>query len=190
MARTSAIVFATTTMLLMALYGALAHDAPAPEHDATAPAPGPSSTDCLTVVLGLADCLGYVEEGSNLTTPDKPCCPELKGLVDNNPVCLCYLLANKDTFGIKIDTNRALKLPSVCKVNTPPPSLCSLAGYPVAAPTSSEGLSPGPGPSEGSASSPSATGTVNDDKGGSTTVASSAMGSLVALAIAFLPTFF
>lgn len=125
MASTSAIVFATTTMLLIAYYGASAQDAPAPEYDAAAPAPGPSSTDCFTVLLGMEDCLSYVQDGSNLTTPDKPCCPELKGLVDNNPVCLCYLLANTNTFGIKIDYNKALKLPSVCKVDTPPPSLCS-----------------------------------------------------------------
>ncbi|KAH7541885.1 non-specific lipid transfer protein GPI-anchored 12 [Ziziphus jujuba] len=183
-ATTSAMVVVVVAML-MSFYGVSAHDAPI-----AAPAPGPSSTDCFTVVLGLADCLSYVQEGSNVTVPDKPCCPELKGLVDNNPICLCYLLANSNSLGVPIDTKRALNLPSVCKVTTPPPSLCSLAGYPVPGPVSSEIASPGPQPSEGSVSSPSPGATSKNDNGASSNAASSAMALLIGFAIAFLPKFF
>ncbi|GMN46998.1 hypothetical protein TIFTF001_016175 [Ficus carica] len=87
-----------------------------------APAPG---TDCLTVLLGMADCLSYVQQGSNETKPDKACCPELKSIVDTQPQCLCELLGNGDSYGYQIDFNRATKLPSVCKVDAPPVSTCA-----------------------------------------------------------------
>ncbi|CAB4313596.1 unnamed protein product [Prunus armeniaca] len=130
----------TTTML----HAVLAHMA----HEAPAPAPGPASPDCQTAILGMADCLTYVTPGSNLTKPDKPCCPELAELVKDNPICLCTLLANSNSsnsVGIEIDVNRALKLPTVCKVQTPPPSTCALLGIPVGAPTASETPANSPG---------------------------------------------
>lgn len=89
---------------------------------AGAPPPGP---DCTNSLLNLSSCLTYVEEGSNLTVPEKGCCPGLSGLVNNQPICLCQLLASGDTFGVKIDTTKALMLPTACKVQTPPVSLCS-----------------------------------------------------------------
>lgn len=87
-----------------------------------APSPGP---DCFTILLNLSDCLTYVQPGSNLTKPDKPCCPELANLVQSSPLCLCKLLGDPKSTGLNIDINRALKLPSVCAVSTPPVSLCS-----------------------------------------------------------------
>ncbi|KAB2606355.1 non-specific lipid transfer protein GPI-anchored 2-like [Pyrus ussuriensis x Pyrus communis] len=120
-----AIVATGSIMLLMTIlvHGVSAQLAPAS-------APAPATTDCYTTLLGLSDCLTYVEEGSNLTKPDKPCCPELAGLVKDNPICLCYLLSNtSNSLGIQIDMNRALKLPTVCKVDTPPASTCADAFY-------------------------------------------------------------
>lgn len=90
-----------------------------------AAAPGPAVDECLNNLMNLSDCLTYVEEGSKLTAPQKPCCGELASLVDNNPICLCELLSKADSFGFKIDLNRALKLPSVCNVATPPLSTCA-----------------------------------------------------------------
>ncbi|PQP96339.1 non-specific lipid transfer protein GPI-anchored 2 [Prunus yedoensis var. nudiflora] len=125
----------TTTML----HAVLAQNAPAS-------APGPASPDCQTALLGLVDCLTYVTQGSNLTKPDKPCCPELAGLVKNTPICLCTLLANSSvSSSYGIDVNRALKLPTVCKVQTPPASECALAGIPVGAPSETPAKSPGSG---------------------------------------------
>lgn len=96
---------------------------PGPESSfGPAPPPGP---DCFTILLNLSDCLTYVQPGSNLTKPDKPCCPELSSLVDSSPFCLCKLLGDPESTGFNIDINRALKLPSVCAVSTPPVSLCS-----------------------------------------------------------------
>ncbi|XP_050220771.1 non-specific lipid transfer protein GPI-anchored 2-like [Mercurialis annua] len=100
-----------------------------------------AENECLTPLFNMTDCLSYVTESSNATVPDKNCCPELAGLIDSNPICLCQLLGNSkltESFGIKIDVNRALKLPSICRVTTPPVSLCSAVGYPVPGPMSSE----------------------------------------------------
>ncbi|XP_030522693.1 non-specific lipid transfer protein GPI-anchored 2 isoform X4 [Rhodamnia argentea] len=94
------------------------------EVSSQAPAPGPSA-DCSNSLLNMSDCLTYVEAGSNVTAPDEKCCPELAGMVENSPACLCQLIGKNNSFGIDIDVNRALRLPSACDVVTPPASLCA-----------------------------------------------------------------
>ncbi|ONI01668.1 hypothetical protein PRUPE_6G152000 [Prunus persica] len=166
----------TTTTMLHAVLG----------QEAPAPAPGPASPDCQTAVLGLADCLSYVMPGSNLTKPDKPCCPELAELVKDNPICLCSLLANSNSsnsVGLEIDVNRALKLPTVCKVSTPPPSTCELLGIPVGAPTASEA----PANSPGSGLTPQGPSAATSPKSGASKTANSVMAFLAGLVIAVLP---
>ncbi|KAK3001234.1 hypothetical protein RJ639_021253 [Escallonia herrerae] len=113
----------TGALLLAAL---LVAALPATEAQSPSPAPGPGM-DCMTALLNLSDCLSYVEEGSNLTKPDKACCPELAGLVESQPICLCQLLSKSGlgNLGIQIDLNKALKLPSVCGVATPPVETCA-----------------------------------------------------------------
>ncbi|XP_040993325.1 non-specific lipid transfer protein GPI-anchored 2-like [Juglans microcarpa x Juglans regia] len=151
--------------------------------------PAPSATaGCFDVLLNMSDCLTYVEDGSKTTKPDKGCCPELAGLVDSNPICLCQLLATNTTasFGIKINLKRALNLPSVCGVPTPPVSTCSVAGIdvpPIGAPTSTEdSATPGAQP-------PGAPSTGNNGNGASS-ILGSAIPFTVGLVIAFLPTLF
>ncbi|KAL0418407.1 UNVERIFIED_CONTAM: Xylogen-like protein 11 [Sesamum radiatum] len=128
---------------------------PAPEPPAAttaAPSPGP---DCFTSLANMADCLTFVEYGSNLTKPDPACCPEVAELLNTQPICLCELLSNSTQFGISVDTNRALKLPSVCSLTAPSVSLCAAIGVPVAdlAPSPSAGGSQSQGsPSNISAS--------------------------------------
>ncbi|XP_028758035.1 non-specific lipid transfer protein GPI-anchored 2 isoform X2 [Neltuma alba] len=123
-------------------------------------APGPAGgNDCFTALTNMSDCLTYVEEGSKQKKPEKACCGELAGLVDSNPICLCQLLAKPDFAGVKLDLNKALRLPSVCGVSTPPVSTCSAVGVPVSAlPPSSSNANPslspmgavaGPGPAAG-----------------------------------------
>ncbi|PKU64063.1 Xylogen-like protein 11 [Dendrobium catenatum] len=98
------------------------------------PSPAFTGPDCTTALLNLTSCLSFVVQGANLTVPEKGCCPSLAGLVDSNPICLCQLLSTSNTFGIKIDDTKALMLPTVCHVETPPVSLCSALGIPVASP--------------------------------------------------------
>ena len=112
----------TITLLLALACCATSAPSPAPE---TAAAPAPEVNTCFMALTNMSDCLTFVEDGSNLTKPDKGCCPELAGLMDSNPICLCELLGKPDTIGIKIDLNKAFKLPSICGVSTPPVSTCS-----------------------------------------------------------------
>nr|BAK07052.1 predicted protein [Hordeum vulgare subsp. vulgare] len=96
---------------------------------AAAAAPGPAaglSAACFNSLLNMSDCLPYVQAGSKARAPDKPCCPELAGMVGSDPVCLCELLSGAaDSLGIAVDYARALALPGVCRVATPPLSTCA-----------------------------------------------------------------
>ncbi|PRQ32735.1 putative bifunctional inhibitor/plant lipid transfer protein/seed storage helical [Rosa chinensis] len=182
---------AFSTNLLAAVFTAMLFMLTFHSCGVSAQAPGPApeaSVDCSTQLLTLSDCLTYVEEGSNLTKPDKACCPELAALVKSTPQCLCYLLQKNSTssYGIQIDMNKALDLPSVCKVETPPTSACALLGIPVA----SEGpTANSPAGSELAPQGPSASPGNQTDHGTSTT-AKSLMALFIGLAIASLPTFF
>ncbi|KAK9734664.1 hypothetical protein RND81_04G155700 [Saponaria officinalis] len=106
---------------------------------ALSPAPSPEA-DCTTLVYNMSDCLTYVEKGSNVSKPDKACCPELGEMLDTKPVCLCQLLGKSKDFPVELDVNRALDLPHVCGFSTPSASLCSgiAIGGPAAEPTSSQ----------------------------------------------------
>jgi Probable lipid transfer len=91
------------------------------------PSPASSVTpECVNALFNLSDCLTYVETGSNATKPDKPCCPELAGLIESSPICLCELLNGAaESYGISVDNERALALPKVCHIITPPLSTCA-----------------------------------------------------------------
>ncbi|KAJ0238968.1 Non-specific lipid transfer protein GPI-anchored 12 [Hirschfeldia incana] len=98
---------------------------PAPEPVA---ADGPSSpTNCLVSMLNVSDCLSYVQVGSTETKPEAACCPELAGMAQSSPECVCNLLGGgaSPRFGVKLDKQRAEELSSVCGVKAPSPSLCS-----------------------------------------------------------------
>ncbi|CAN8255158.1 unnamed protein product [Cochlearia groenlandica] len=123
------------------------------------PSSGPSgASDCMTNLFNMTDCLSYVQvgDGGGAAKPDKACCPELAGLIETAPQCLCYLLSGDMAaqYGIKIDKAKALKLPGVCGLVTPPPSLCSLFGVPVGAPiaTGNDKASPTLAPTSGAES--------------------------------------
>ncbi|KAL5202225.1 hypothetical protein ABZP36_013177 [Zizania latifolia] len=134
---------AAVVLLLTAATCAGAQSSPASPAPAPGPAAGGLDAACLNALLNMSDCLTYVQNGSTARRPDKPCCPELAGLVDSNPVCLCELLSGAgDSYGIAIDYSRALALPGICRVSTPPVSTCAALGYnvhlgPAAAPSPS-----------------------------------------------------
>ncbi|XP_006646424.2 non-specific lipid transfer protein GPI-anchored 2-like [Oryza brachyantha] len=100
---------------------------------ASAPSPAGGITPaCMDAVLNMSDCLTYVMNGSTARKPDEPCCPELAGLLDSKPVCLCQLLAGgASSYDISVDYKRALALPGICGLAAPPVSACSLLGVPV-----------------------------------------------------------
>ncbi|KAL3621903.1 hypothetical protein CASFOL_034099 [Castilleja foliolosa] len=150
----------------------------APGPDMMAPSP---SLDCFTYLIKLSDCLTFVESGSNLTKPDPGCCSELSTLVDTQPICLCQLLGNPGQVGLSVDVNRALQLPSVCNVTTPPVSLCAAIGIPVGDLAPSEAPSANGGSSVAASPSP---GGIRDNGSSGNSLASThhfLIGSLVAL---------
>ncbi|CAA3023786.1 Hypothetical predicted protein [Olea europaea subsp. europaea] len=134
-----------TTVFLVALPCLRAQLTPVPAPESTV-APGPLAPspggDCLSYLFNLGDCLTFVATDSNLTKPDKECCPELSNLLNTKPICLCQMLRDPSQLGMSIDMKKALQLPSAC--HTPPISLCSVLGVPVGAPTPSEGPSGAP----------------------------------------------
>ncbi|XP_039800476.1 non-specific lipid transfer protein GPI-anchored 2-like [Panicum virgatum] len=108
----------------------------------------------MTSLLNMSDCLGYVTKGSTARWPDAPCCPELTGLVGSNPVCLCELLSGAaDSYGIAVDYDRALALPGICRVATPPVSTCTAMGYHVRVGPAAAPMSGSPSPMSGMAPS-------------------------------------
>ncbi|RLN42726.1 lipid binding protein precursor [Panicum miliaceum] len=85
--------------------------------------------------LAAAVCLTYVERRSALTRPDKGCCGALAAVVGGgDAACLCGLLAGHGARGVRVDPVRALALPTICRVDAPPPRLCAALGMPVAEP--------------------------------------------------------
>ncbi|XBJ11170.1 hypothetical protein VPH35_015913 [Triticum aestivum] len=160
-----------------------------------AAAPGPAaglSAACLNSLLNMSDCLPYVQAGSKARAPDKPCCPELAGMVGSNPVCLCELLSGAaDSLGIAVDYARALALPGVCRVATPPITTCAAMGYnvrlgpsPAPAPGSPSPMSPGGSPQYPAGPSPFAS-PPESPKPSHAARRFHAAGALVALAASF-----
>lgn len=100
-----------------------------------APAPWPGALDCTSALLNLTSCLTYVEAGSTLTRPEKGCCGALAGVVDGEEAaCLCGLVGGYAAYRVRVDAVRALALPTICRVDAPPPRLCAELGVPVAEP--------------------------------------------------------
>nr|GEY55724.1 non-specific lipid transfer protein GPI-anchored 2-like [Tanacetum cinerariifolium] len=122
--------------------------------------------------------------GSNLTKPDKACCPEFAGLLESNPICLCSLIGQSDQYGV--DLSRALMLPDACKVEIP--SLDSCPAAPVSAPSiSSPSEAPGstaagPMPDGGAALSPAASG--NGGSNGASSNAVHDLSTIICLGVA------
>ncbi|KAF9690207.1 hypothetical protein SADUNF_Sadunf01G0171600 [Salix dunnii] len=122
-----------------------------------APAPAPSSVDCMNLILSMADCLSFVSNDSTSTKPEGKCCAALKTVLSTKAECLCEAFKSSAQYGIVLNVTRALSLPSACKIHAPPASDCGLAISPSGArfPTP-VAISPSgaPVPTPGSASAP------------------------------------
>ncbi|XP_025795936.1 non-specific lipid-transfer protein-like protein At2g13820 isoform X1 [Panicum hallii] len=121
-------------LVLLALAAAVAPGARAQISAAPLGAPA-RSLDCAGALRSLTPCLTYVERRSALTRPDKGCCGALAAVVGGgDAACLCGLLAGHGARGVRVDPVRALALPTICRVDAPPPRLCAALGMPVAEP--------------------------------------------------------
>ncbi|KAL4203189.1 hypothetical protein AMTRI_Chr01g102740 [Amborella trichopoda] len=116
-------VFPAMAMAIMACFsGVLGQVAPS------------GSPDCTSSLQNLVNCLSYVLNATNVTTPESGCCPALSDFVSSTPICLCQIVEANNTYGLAINRTRVLMLPSACKVSTPPLSTCAVVGIPVPGP--------------------------------------------------------
>ncbi|CAL0324972.1 unnamed protein product [Lupinus luteus] len=74
--------------------------------------------ECSDQLIGLANCLPYVEGQAKVPTID--CCSGLKMVIDKSKRCLCVLIKDRDdpNLGIMINVSLALNLPSACHTTT------------------------------------------------------------------------
>ncbi|KAL6644992.1 hypothetical protein ACP70R_014069 [Stipagrostis hirtigluma subsp. patula] len=161
-----AVTITPAALVLLALAAAsLQLPAPATVR-AQAPWGAPAAAlDCTGALLNLTPCLTYVERRSALTRPDKGCCGALAGVVDGEPACLCALVAGYGAHGVRVDPVRALALPTICRVDAPPPRLCAALGMPVAEPPDG-----GPAPAESGSDVPATIPAAASASGGPATL--------------------
>ncbi|KAL0877108.1 hypothetical protein Bca101_026813 [Brassica carinata] len=151
------------------------HPANSPPPVAT-PAPGPSNSDCSSVIYDMMDCLSYLTPGSNDTKPTKVCCGGILSVVQYNPNCVCIGLASSKDMGIAVNNTRALAMPTICKLPILPPHCTILDESSPSASTpgmSSVPPSVTPMTSPSSAQSPTSSPTLADSPGMTATPPSS-----------------
>ncbi|KAG8100573.1 hypothetical protein GUJ93_ZPchr0013g35753 [Zizania palustris] len=101
---------------------------------AARPGAAQGGSNCMTEIISLAPCLGYMS--GNSSTPKSSCCTALSSVVTSKPECLCKVLGGgASSLGVAINSTRALELPAACNVKTPPASQCNTVGVPVPSPT-------------------------------------------------------
>ncbi|XP_062209232.1 non-specific lipid transfer protein GPI-anchored 2-like [Phragmites australis] len=163
-----AMMMPPAVLVLLALAAAAALLQPARAQISVAPwgAPAPA-LECTGALLNLTSCLTYVERRSSLTWPEKGCCGALAGVVGggDEAACLCGLVAGYGTRGVRVDPVRALALPTICRIDAPPPRLCAALGLPVAEPPGG-----GAAPAESGSDVPTTTPTTASTNGGPATV--------------------
>ena len=108
-------------MCFLCSHGSNAQQAPS----SSVSAPAPATTDCLTSLLSLSDCIAYVT-GNASVAPTSACCKELSGVINGEPICLCQLYNTTliAELGIQINFTSATNLPNSCNLTTPPVSQC------------------------------------------------------------------
>ncbi|KAG6466625.1 hypothetical protein ZIOFF_075562 [Zingiber officinale] len=75
--------------------------------------------DCSNVLTDLLDCLPYVSNGSNTSSPSAGCCIGVTDVVIGSPACICDALKQARELGVELNTSRVLALPAACDVKEP-----------------------------------------------------------------------
>lgn len=86
-----------------------------------APAP---AVDCSSLILNMADCLSFVQNGSTVTKPEGTCCTGLKSVLKADAGCLCEAFKSSAQLGVVLNVTKASTLPTACKVSAPSISKC------------------------------------------------------------------
>ncbi|KAJ6700670.1 BIFUNCTIONAL INHIBITOR/LIPID-TRANSFER PROTEIN/SEED STORAGE 2S ALBUMIN SUPERFAMILY PROTEIN-RELATED [Salix koriyanagi] len=116
-----------------------------------APAPAPSSVDCMNLLYSMVDCLSFVSNDSTSTKPEGKCCAALKTVLSTKAECLCEAFKGSAQLGLNV--TRALSLPSACKIHAPAASNCGSAISPSGAPAPAPGGSAASAPPQSSGQS-------------------------------------
>ncbi|XP_059629833.1 non-specific lipid transfer protein GPI-anchored 23-like [Cornus florida] len=100
----------------------LGEPAMSPElEEAVAPTP---VIDCSSLIYNMADCLSFLSDGSDETTPDNTCCSGFKLVMDTDADCICEALRSSSDLGIEINMTQVMTLPSACAFSAPFLSSC------------------------------------------------------------------
>ncbi|RID65275.1 hypothetical protein BRARA_D00482 [Brassica rapa] len=126
-------------------------------------APGPSNSDCSSIIYDMMDCLSYLTPGSNDTKPTKVCCGGILSVLQYNPKCICVGLESSKTMGFAVNNTRARAMPTTCKLTiVAPHCVTPSAGTPMTSPSSGGSPTSSPSLAESpvmTAPSPSSSGT-------------------------------
>ncbi|OAY76063.1 Non-specific lipid transfer protein GPI-anchored 2 [Ananas comosus] len=117
-----------------------------------------ADSSCLNSLLSMTSCISYVSDESSEVSP--LCCPSISAVLASQPLCLCYILNGEvgKLLGKPIDESRALGLPGLCKLTTPPISDYASTTY-----------LPGRSPNMASASASADTGNTSANTGNTST---------------------
>ncbi|KAL2935814.1 hypothetical protein RDABS01_018932 [Bienertia sinuspersici] len=98
-----------------------------------------STSSCTSVLMSMSSCLNFIT--NNSSSPASSCCSALSNVVQSQPQCLCAALSSgaASSLGVAINQTRALDLPNVCNVQTPPVSQCGGAAEPAGVPDEPQG---------------------------------------------------
>ncbi|XP_065849578.1 non-specific lipid transfer protein GPI-anchored 31 [Euphorbia lathyris] len=158
--------------------------------DAATPRAAPApAVDCSSLVLNMADCLSFVSNGSTTTKPEGTCCSGLKTVLKTDAECLCESFKSSAQLGIVLNITKALSLPSACKLHAPSVSNCGLGLTPAGAPGMSPTASPTSAPSGISGSDLQAPAPAPGTPGGSHVLSISVASLAIGLVIASLSSF-
>ncbi|KAK6940134.1 Bifunctional inhibitor/plant lipid transfer protein/seed storage helical domain [Dillenia turbinata] len=102
--------------------------------DAQEPSVSPSPSSCDSITYDMIDCVDFLIDGTNETTPRPACCSGFQSVLKAN--CLCQALKSCQELGIAVNLTRAMALPPACGAsNAPRISKCGMSLPPGAAPT-------------------------------------------------------
>ncbi|KAK6938181.1 Bifunctional inhibitor/plant lipid transfer protein/seed storage helical domain [Dillenia turbinata] len=101
--------------------------------DVQGPSVSPSPPSCDSIIYDMIDCVEFLTDGSNVTTPSPACCFGFQTVLKAD--CVCQALKSSQDLGIAVNLTRAVALPPACGVsNAPPISKCGMSLPPRAAP--------------------------------------------------------
>lgn len=87
----------------------------------TAPSTSPSSPDCTKAIYAMSDCIPFLSEGIQTTSPERSCCSGYETVVKSGPVCVCQSFEGTAAMGIRLNMTKAMTLSSACGIKNAPP---------------------------------------------------------------------